>query len=151
VLTVALDVCAALITMPALLSVLGPRVNSLRIRRSITRPVVRVEDGRFFRLATKVMKRPILVTASIVVLLLALGSPFLRVMWGGTDATVLPTTAVPRVVASALARDFPGNSTAPIEVLLKYRAPPLARRAKRLNWWRTSENWRTSRASRRPA
>lgn len=123
-LTVALDVCAALITMPALLSVLGPRVNSLRIRRSITRPVVRVEDGRFFRLATKVMKRPILVTASIVVLLLALGSPFLRVMWGGTDATVLPTTAVPRVVASALARDFPGNSTAPIEVLLKYRAPP---------------------------
>lgn len=124
VLTVALDVCAALITMPALLSVLGPRVNSLRIRRSITRPVVRVEDGRFFRLATKVMKRPILVTASIVVLLLALGSPFLRVMWGGTDATVLPTTAVPRVVASALARDFPGNSTAPIEVLLKYRAPP---------------------------
>jgi RND superfamily putative drug exporter len=45
-------------------------------------------------------------------------------MWGGTDATVLPTTAVPRVVASALARDFPGNSTAPIEVLLKYRAPP---------------------------
>ena len=42
-------------------------------------------------------------------------------MWGGTDATVLPTSAVPRVVATALARDFPGNTTAPIEVLLTYR------------------------------
>ncbi|HXC19458.1 MAG TPA: MMPL family transporter, partial [Acidimicrobiales bacterium] len=46
VLTVALDVVAALTTMPALLSVLGPRVNSLRIRRSLTRPEVPVETGR---------------------------------------------------------------------------------------------------------
>jgi uncharacterized membrane protein YdfJ with MMPL/SSD domain len=123
VLTVALDVCAALITMPALLSVLGPRVNSLRIRRSITRPEVVVETGRFYRLATNVMRRPVLVTMAIVVLLLALGSPFLKVLWGGTDATVLPTGAVPRDVATALARDFPGNSTAPIEVLLTFRTP----------------------------
>ncbi len=121
VLTVALDVIAALTTMPALLSVLGPRVNSLRIRRSLTRPEVPVEAGRFYRLARGVMRRPILVTVAIVVLLLALGSPFLKVVWGGTDATVLPPSAVPRVVATALTRDFPGNSTAPIEVLVTYR------------------------------
>jgi uncharacterized membrane protein YdfJ with MMPL/SSD domain len=118
---VALDVIAALTTMPALLSVLGPRVNSLRIRRSLTRPEVPVEAGRFYRLARGVMRKPILVTVAIVVLLLALGSPFLKVVWGGTDATVLPPSAVPRVVATALTRDFPGNSTAPIEVLVTYR------------------------------
>jgi trehalose monomycolate/heme transporter len=123
VLTVALDVTAALTTMPALLSVLGPRVNSLRIRRSIDRPEVPVESGRFYRLAKTVMRKPILVAVSIVVVLLALGSPFLKVVWGGTDATVLPPSAVPRVVATALARDFPGNATAPIEVLLTYRTP----------------------------
>jgi RND superfamily putative drug exporter len=123
VLTVALDVAAALTTMPALLSVLGPRVNSLRIRKSIVRPETPVESGRFYRLAKRVMRAPILVSVSIVVVLLALGSPFLKVVWGGTDATVLPTNAVPRVVAAALARDFPGNTTSPIEVLVTYRTP----------------------------
>jgi uncharacterized membrane protein YdfJ with MMPL/SSD domain len=123
VLTVALDVAAALTTMPALLSVLGPRVNSLRIRRSLTRPEAPVEAGRFYRLAKAVMRKPVLITVAIVVVLLALGSPFLKVVWGGTDATVLPPSAVPRVVAAALARDFPGNSTSPIEVLLTYRKP----------------------------
>ncbi len=123
VLTVALDVSAALTTMPALLSVLGPRVNSLRIRKSIARPEIPVESGRFYRLAKGVMRKPILVTVTIVVVLLALGSPFLKVVWGGTDATVLPPSAVPRVVATALARDFPGNATAPIEILLTYRTP----------------------------
>ena len=96
VLTVTLDVVAALTTMPALLSVLGPRVNSLRLRKSISRPETPVESGRFYRLANRVMRKPILVTVSIVVVLLALGSPFLKVVWGGTDATVLPTSAVPR-------------------------------------------------------
>jgi uncharacterized membrane protein YdfJ with MMPL/SSD domain len=121
VLTVALDVTAALTTMPALLSVLGPRVNSLRIRKSLARPEAPVESGRFYRLANQVMRKPIIVAVSIVVLLLALGSPFFKVVWGGTDATVLPTDAVPRIVASALARDFPGNATSPIEVLVTYR------------------------------
>jgi trehalose monomycolate/heme transporter len=56
----------------------------------------------------------------IVVFLLALGSPFLKVSWGGTDARALPAAAAPRVVATALARDFPGNVTAPIESLVRF-------------------------------
>jgi RND superfamily putative drug exporter len=122
-LAVALDVIAALTTMPALLSVLGPRVNSLRIRQSLARPAAAVESGTFYRLATKVMRRPILISVVIVVLLLTLGSPFLKVTWGGTDASVLPTSAAPRLVATALARDFPGNPTAPVEVLVTFRTP----------------------------
>jgi RND superfamily putative drug exporter len=122
-LTVALDVTAALTTMPALLSVLGPRVNSLRIRQSLARPAAAVETGTFYRLATKVMRRPILISVAIVVLLLTLGSPFLKVTWGGTDASVLPTSAAPRLVATALTRDFPGNPIAPVEDLLTFRTP----------------------------
>ena len=41
------------------------------------------------------MRRPVLYAVPIVVVLLALGSPFLRVTWGGTDATVLPAGARP--------------------------------------------------------
>ena len=36
--TVAVDMLAALTVLPALLAVLGPRVNALRIRRSVHRP-----------------------------------------------------------------------------------------------------------------
>ena len=123
VLTVTLDVVAALTVMPALLAVLGPRVNSLRIRRGVARPPRPVEQGPWYRIATGVMRRPALIAVAIVVVLLVLGSPFLKVVWGGTDSSVLPPAAVPRQVAHALAHDFPGNPTTPIEVLVTYRSP----------------------------
>jgi RND superfamily putative drug exporter len=69
------------------------------------------------------MRRPVAYIAPIVVALLALGSPFLHVNWGGTDATVLPASAAPRVVTEALNRDFPGNPTAPIEAVVKFAGP----------------------------
>ncbi len=123
VLTVLIDVLAALITMPALLAVLGPNVNALRIRPAINRAPKPVESGAWYRIARRVMRRPVSVALVIVVVLLALGSPFLRVQWGGTDATVLPVTSAPRQVQTALSRDFPGNPAAPIEVMVKFAGP----------------------------
>jgi trehalose monomycolate/heme transporter len=121
--TVLVDVLAALIVMPALLAVLGPRVNALRIRRSVRRPPVPEGQGGWYRLASSVMRRPLLYAVPIVVVLLALGSPFLHVTWGGTDATVLPAGSAPRVVTEALNRDFPGNPTAPIESVIRFSGP----------------------------
>ncbi len=69
------------------------------------------------------MRRPLLYAIPIVVVLLALGSPFLRVTWGGTDATALPAGAAPRLVTEALNRDFPGNPTAPIESVVQFPGP----------------------------
>ncbi len=123
VLTVLVDVVAALTILPALLSLLGPKVNSLRIRSAVRRAAAPVESGGWYRLAHRVMRRPAVFTAVIVIVLLALGSPFLRVAWGGTDATVLPTSAAPRVVTGALSRDFPGNPTTPIEALVTFAGP----------------------------
>ena len=121
--TVLVDMLAALTVMPALLAVLGPRVNALRVRRSAGRPPAAEESGAWYRLARSVMRRPVAYVAVIVVVLLALGSPFLRVTWGGTDATALPAGAAPRVVTDALNRDFPGNPTAPIEALVQFGGP----------------------------
>jgi trehalose monomycolate/heme transporter len=121
--TVFVDMLAALTVMPALLSVLGPKVNALRIRRSVQRPPVAEGQGGWYRLASSVMRRPLAYVIPIVVLLLALGSPFLHVTWGGTDATVLPGGAGPRVVTEALDRDFPGNPTSPIESVLRFSGP----------------------------
>jgi trehalose monomycolate/heme transporter len=121
--TVVVDMLAALTIMPALLSVLGPKVNALRIRRSVRRPPVAEGEGRWYRLASSVMRRPVAYAVPIVVVLLALGSPFLKVTWGGTDATVLPASAAPRVVTEALNRDFPDNPTAPIESVIRFGGP----------------------------
>ncbi len=122
--TVVVDMVAALTVLPALLAVLGPRVNALRVRRSAGRGTLRTEEaGGWYRLARSVMRRPAAYAAVIVVVLLALGTPFLHVAWGGTDARVLPASAQPRVVTEELSRDFPGNPTSPIESLVSFSGP----------------------------
>ena len=121
--TVLVDMLAALTVLPALLAVLGPKVNALRIRRSVQRAPRAENAGGWYRLAHSVMRRPLLYALPIVVLLLALGSPFLKVVWGGVDATVLPASAAPRLVTEALNRDFPGNPTAPIEAIVAFPGP----------------------------
>jgi RND superfamily putative drug exporter len=122
--TVLVDMLAALTVLPALLAVAGPKVNALRVRRSVHRPPAAEEkSGAWYRLARSVMRRPVAYAVVIVVVLLALGSPFLQVSWGGTDATVLSAGAGPRTVTEALNRDFPGNPTAPIEALVQFGGP----------------------------
>ncbi len=116
--TVAVDVVAALTVMPALLAVLGHRVNALRIRRSVRRPVMDEANGAWYRLAHSVMRRPLVYVTVITIALLALGAPFLRISWGGTDARTLPAASTIRQVSDTLDSQFPVNSTAPIEALL---------------------------------
>jgi trehalose monomycolate/heme transporter len=116
--TVAVDVLAALIVLPALLAVLGHRVNALRIRRSVRRPPRDEPSGAWYRLARSVMRRPLAYITVITIALLALAAPFLRISWGGTDARTLPATSTIRQVSEALDSEFPVNSTAPIEALI---------------------------------
>ena len=118
--TVVVDMVAALTVLPALLAVLGANVNALRVRKSAHAPRASEAARGWYRLARTVMRRPVAFVVVIMALLLALGSPFLRVTWGGTDARALPAVAAPRVVTQALARDFPGNVTAPIEALVTF-------------------------------
>jgi RND superfamily putative drug exporter len=124
--TVAVDMLAALTVMPALLAVLGPRVNALRIRRPVRAKPADEDSGAWHRIARSVMRRPVAYVAVIVIALLALGSPFRSITWGGTDARVLPATTAPRVVADALARDFPANATSPIEAVISFTGPVAA-------------------------
>ena len=126
--TVVVDMLAALTLMPALLAVLGYRVNALRIRRPRGRQRLRPAagdeaSGAWYRIARSVMRRPVAYVAVIVVVLLALGAPFRSITWGGTDARALPAAAAPRVVADALARDFPANATTPIEAVVRFAGP----------------------------
>jgi uncharacterized membrane protein YdfJ with MMPL/SSD domain len=115
--TVAVDVIAAVTVLPALLAVLGHRVNALRVRKSVG-AAPKGADGAWYRIAHSVMRRPVAYVTVIVVVLLALGAPFLKISWGGNDATVLPANAAVRQVSDKLASEFPANSTAPIEAVV---------------------------------
>jgi RND superfamily putative drug exporter len=116
--TVAVDMLAALTVLPALLAVLGYRVNALRIRRSVHRAAGDETSGGWYRLAHSVMRRPVVYATVIVIGLLALAAPFLRISWGGTDVRTLPAASTVRQVSQTLDHDFPVNSTAPIEALV---------------------------------
>ena len=122
--TVAVDMLAALTVLPALFAVLGHRVNALRIRRSVNRPAQEETSGAWYRLAHSVMRRPAVYATVIVIGLLALGAPFLRISWGGTDARTLPAASTVRQVSQTLASDFPVNSTTPIEALVTLPRTP---------------------------
>ena len=116
--TVAVDVLAALTVLPALLAVLGHRVNALRIRRSVQRAPRDESSGAWYRLARSVMRRPLVYVTVITIALLALAAPFLRISWGGTDARTLPAASTIRQVSQTLDSQFPVNSTDPIEALI---------------------------------
>ncbi|MDX6738816.1 MMPL family transporter [Actinocorallia sp. A-T 12471] len=112
--TVVVAMLAAVVVLPALMAVLGPRVNGRRARRA------KAGSGeRWRRLADAVMRRPLLVAVPIVVLLLALGSPFLRIAWGGVDTRVLPEGTESRVVTETLQAGFAGGGVNPVEVAVQ--------------------------------
>jgi RND superfamily putative drug exporter len=93
----------SVVSLPALLAVLGPRVDSLRL---FHRRDVHVGEGFWHRLATGVMRRPGMVAIAGVTVLVALGLPFLNVEWGVPDDRVLPASAEVRQQSDILRNEF---------------------------------------------
>jgi RND superfamily putative drug exporter len=110
---VALAAVAAVVITPAVIVLLGDRLDSLNVRRLIRRlvgraePVPRSIDEMFLYRSTKaVMRRPIPVAVAVVALLLVLGAPFLGAHWGFSDDRVLPASASARQVGDEMRANF---------------------------------------------
>jgi trehalose monomycolate/heme transporter len=127
---------AALTLLPALLSVLGPRIEAGRMpwrRDTSTESGVNVESGAWAKLAHSVMRRPVAYLLVITVGLLALGAPFLSARWGSTDERVLPVSAPSRVAADMGARLFGGGTSSANIVVSGASAPKLGSYVARLS------------------
>ncbi|MGW5076031.1 MMPL family transporter [Rhodococcus sp. NPDC004095] len=101
----------SLTAVPALLAILGHRVNSLAWRRGA---VERGEEraARFWsRVVTTVMRRPVVFSVTIIAGLLVLASPLLRVALGEVTYTVLPKDDPSRIAAETLATEFDSAGT----------------------------------------
>jgi RND superfamily putative drug exporter len=117
---VALAATAAVVSLPALLAVLGPRVDKFVLWRRAPR---NAGEGMWHRIAMVVMRRPWRVALSIGAVLLALGVPFLGVSFGLPDDRALPSDATSRVVQDQLRRNFASQESAPISVVAGEAGP----------------------------
>jgi RND superfamily putative drug exporter len=125
--TVLVDMLVSLTVLPALLAVLGTRVNRLSIAPLLSRLRRRRADsgesGFWDRLARGVLRRPLVCAVAVLTVLVVLALPFLRIEWGGIDARMMPAGAPERQVAEALTNEFPRNSTTPVNVVVTLPGP----------------------------
>lgn len=121
----------SLTVLPAVLTLLGARVNSLAPRflqrraEADTRPD---EHGFWYRLSRFVMRRPVPVATVSAALLILMGIPFFNIKFNTVDATVLPTSASARQAYDVLNSEFPPYREAPIWVDVEGGGPGAATR-----------------------
>ncbi|MBA3746968.1 MAG: MMPL family transporter [Solirubrobacterales bacterium] len=108
----------SLIALPALLMLLGPRVDALAPRRWRHRGVA-TRSGFWYRLSHGVMRRPLIVAVTTSAILIAAGIPFTRIQFTGVDASVLPDSAVAKQVDTAVRSDFPPGRASPLHVAVE--------------------------------
>ncbi|MGF1660876.1 MAG: MMPL family transporter [Kineosporiaceae bacterium] len=117
--TVAVAMVTSLTLLPALLAILGRRIDAGRmpwVRGSRGAPE---GEGWWARATRRVLRRPAVSLVLVVGFLAFLAAPFSQVHFGGVDARMLPADSESRLVAERLAQDFPGGDTYPIRVLVE--------------------------------
>ncbi|MEX1173601.1 MAG: MMPL family transporter [Chloroflexota bacterium] len=117
---VALAVSAALTLLPAVLTLLGHRLDRLAIRRVDVQPHA---DGPWARLARRVMRRPVAVLVPTLAFLILLGSPFLHVRFNAPDSSVLPPNVPSRQAFDRLRDEFGEGEFAPISLAIRTTGP----------------------------
>jgi RND superfamily putative drug exporter len=126
------SVVASATLLPALLGVLGDRVDRLRIpivgRRSLE---AANPEGRFWgAIVRSVLRRPVLAVCLSVGVLLAAASPILGLHIGTSGPTLLPERFEARQGFETLHRYFPGATADPVEIVVaKGARQPSAERA----------------------
>ncbi len=114
---------AALLVLPALLALLGDRVNSLspvRLQRVAAKQARPEERGGWYRLSRLVMRRPIPIAIICAAFLIGLGVPFLQARYTAVDTSALPEGAESREVRETLDARFPANLSLPLLAVLDH-------------------------------
>ncbi len=116
----------ALTVLPAVLALLGNRVNAWSpkfLQRRAEREATDHESGFWYRLSRLVMRRPIGIATVTAALLIVLGIPFYSLKFTSVDAQVLPDSASARQVDDVLRADFPPFRDSPVRVLVENGSP----------------------------
>lgn len=121
VIVVAWSTIAALTLLPALLAVIGTRIDRLALRRG---PAGEGRsEGFWARLSNGVMARPVAVLAPTLALLVLLGSPFLHANISSPDATILPQDLPSRQAFDLLVEEYGAGEISPFLIVLRADEP----------------------------
>jgi RND superfamily putative drug exporter len=113
---VLISVATAVVVLPALLAVLGRRVNAGRLPWARNREPSTAAPF-WGRLAGQVMRRPALIAIPALAVLMLVALPLRHVQFGTPDDRVLPATTQSRAVGDVLREDFTGNSATALNVV----------------------------------
>jgi RND superfamily putative drug exporter len=112
---VAIAIVGALIPLPAILALLGSRIDKFVVRKSAITPK---EDGRWAHTARFVMKRPVAVVFLSLLILGTLASPIKDIVFSQVDTRVLPASDKAAIAAQVGLDKFPGEQANPIEIVI---------------------------------
>ena len=110
-------VLASVVALPAVLAMLGHKVDKGKIRRGDLQPK---ETGAWSWLAANVMKRPVVIALGTIAILVSLASPALNANFSQVDDRVLPASNPAAIASDQLRIRF--ENQVPIEILLPITA-----------------------------
>jgi RND superfamily putative drug exporter len=111
---------SAMTLLPALLAIVGARIDALAIRRTAPRDD---PNGPWARLARRVMAHPVAILVPTLAVLVVLGSPFLHVRFNAPDSTILPASVPSRAAFDRLADAFGEGEFAPLTLAIRTSGP----------------------------
>ena len=111
---VTIAVLGALIALPALLAIIGEKIDKGVVRKSGITPK---EDGRWAHTARNVMKRPLIVSLGSLALLTILAAPVTNIAFAQIDSRVLPASHPSAIAGQVITDRFTSYEGSPIEVV----------------------------------
>ena len=112
---VIMAVLGSLVALPALLAILGTRINKAVVRKGAIAPK---EDGRWAQTARFVMHRPVAVVTLSLILLTVLAAPIKDIVFTQVDSRVLPASNPAAAASQIISERFPGQEGNPIEIVV---------------------------------
>jgi RND superfamily putative drug exporter len=112
---VSLAVIGALIPLPAIMALLGHKIDKGVVRKSGITPK---EDGRWAHTARNVMRRPVPVVIGSLLVLGILAAPVTNIAFAQVDSRVLPKSDPAAIGAAVILDRFNGFEGSPIEVVI---------------------------------
>ena len=111
---VSIAILSSLIPLPAILALLGRRIDKFVVRKKSLAPK---EEGGWARTARYVMKRPVSVVVLSLIFLGILAAPVKDLVFSQVDSRVLPASDRSAIAAQFILDEFPGQQGNPIEII----------------------------------
>ena len=117
---------SALVLTPAVLMLLGDRIDAFDARKPLRRVLrlppsrpVEPEETWWYRLVQWVLRHALPVAAVVTVFLLVLGAPFLSIKMGFPDDRVLPESASSHAIQQEIREDYEDDLSAAVTVVVR--------------------------------